>query len=76
MLASVRLELLPKSTVDIFLVIIEADGKEASIASGAVAASAALADAGIEMLGLVSSCSAVSFDHPFSFRLVLNVCRP
>ncbi|KAL1707270.1 3' exoribonuclease family, domain 1-domain-containing protein [Schizophyllum commune] len=58
LLASVRLELLPKSTVDIFLVIIEADGKEASIASGAVAASAALADAGIEMLGLVSSCSA------------------
>ncbi|KAL1694560.1 3' exoribonuclease family, domain 1-domain-containing protein [Schizophyllum commune] len=58
LLASVRLELLPKSTVDIFLVIIEADGKEASIASGVVAASAALADAGIEMLGLVSSCSA------------------
>ena len=71
-----RLELLPKSTVDIFLVIIEADGKEASIASGAVAASAALADAGIEMLGLVSSCSAVSFDYSSSFNLVLNARRP
>ena len=71
-----RLELLPKSTVDIFLVIIEADGKEASIASGTVAASAALAAAGSEMLGLVSSCSAVSVDHLSSCGLVLNACRP
>ncbi|TRM62499.1 3' exoribonuclease family, domain 1-domain-containing protein [Schizophyllum amplum] len=62
LLSSVRLELLPKSTVDIFLVIIEADGKEACIVNGAVAASAALADAGIEMLGLVSCCSAAVTD--------------
>ena len=59
MLSSVRLELLPKSTIDIFVTIIENDGIEGCIASGAVAASAALADAGIEMLGLVASCSAV-----------------
>ncbi|KAI0807497.1 mRNA transport regulator 3 [Fomes fomentarius] len=55
---AVRLELLPKSTVDIFITVIENDGIEGCIASGSVAASAALADAGIEMLGLVASCSA------------------
>lgn len=59
LLASVRLELLPKSTIDIFLTIIESDGVESCVASGTIAASTALADAGIEMLGLVMSCSAV-----------------
>ncbi|KNZ71781.1 Exosome complex component mtr3 [Termitomyces sp. J132] len=54
---SVRLELLPKSTIDVFLTIIEADGMEGCIASGVVAASTALADAGVEMLGLVMSCA-------------------
>lgn len=58
LLSSVRLELLPKSTIDIFIVIIEADGIEGCIASGSVAASTALADAGIEMFGLVVACSA------------------
>ncbi|KAH9926198.1 amino acid permease-domain-containing protein [Fomitopsis serialis] len=58
LLPAVRLELLPKSTIDIFLTIIENDGIEGCIASGSVAASAALADAGIEMLGLVMACSA------------------
>lgn len=56
---SVRLELLPKSTLDVFLIIIEADGIEGCIASGIVAASTALADAGVEMLGLVISCTSV-----------------
>ncbi|KAF5380932.1 hypothetical protein D9615_003980 [Tricholomella constricta] len=55
---SVRLELLPKSTIDIFLTVIEADGIEGCVASGIVAASTALADAGIEMIGLVMSCAA------------------
>lgn len=59
LLSSVRLELLPKSTIDIFITIIENDGIEGCIAAGSVAASAALADAGIDMLGLVVSCSAV-----------------
>jgi len=58
LLPSIRLELLPKSTIDIFLTIIENDGIDGCIASGAVAASTALADAGIEMLGLVIACSA------------------
>ncbi|PFH54325.1 hypothetical protein AMATHDRAFT_135473 [Amanita thiersii Skay4041] len=55
---SVRLELLPKSTVDVFITVIEADGLDACISSGVIAASTALADAGIEMIGLVTSCSA------------------
>ncbi|TBU50870.1 mRNA transport regulator 3 [Dichomitus squalens] len=58
LVSAVRLELLPKSTIDIFITVIENDGMEGCIASGSVAASAALADAGIEMLGLVASCSA------------------
>jgi exosome complex component MTR3 len=58
--SSVRLELLPKSTIDIFITVIEADGLESCIAVGSLAASTALADAGIEMFGLVMSCSAVN----------------
>ncbi|KAG7452493.1 mRNA transport regulator 3 [Guyanagaster necrorhizus] len=58
LLPSVRLELLPKSTIDVFIVIIESDGIEGCIASGSVAASTALADAGIEMFGLAVACSA------------------
>lgn len=58
---SVRLDLLPKSTIDIFITIIEADGLESCIAAGSLAATAALADAGIEIYGLVTSCSAVSW---------------
>ena len=61
LLSSVRLELLPKSTIDIFITVIENDGIEGCIASGSIAASTALADAGIEMLALVVSCSAVRF---------------
>jgi len=56
--SSIRLELFPKSTIDVFITIIENDGIEGCIASGSVAASTALADAGIEMLGLVTACSA------------------
>ncbi|KAJ3733040.1 3' exoribonuclease family, domain 1-domain-containing protein [Lentinula guzmanii] len=57
LLSSVQLEHFPKSTIDIFLVIIEADGIEGCIASGSIAASTALADAGIDMYGLVTSCA-------------------
>ncbi|KIJ69361.1 hypothetical protein HYDPIDRAFT_80696 [Hydnomerulius pinastri MD-312] len=57
-LSSVCLELFPKSTIDVFITVIENDGIEGCIASGSIAASTALADAGIEMLGLVASCSA------------------
>ncbi|EIM90041.1 ribosomal protein S5 domain 2-like protein [Stereum hirsutum FP-91666 SS1] len=54
---SVRLELLPKSVIDIFVTVIENDGTEGCVAAASLAASTALADAGIEMLGLVTSCS-------------------
>lgn len=57
--SSVRLELLPKSTIDIFITIIENDGIQGCVAAGSVAASTALADAGIELIGLVVSCAAV-----------------
>ncbi|KAF8314080.1 ribosomal protein S5 domain 2-like protein [Clavulina sp. PMI_390] len=55
---SIRLELFPKSTIDVFITVIEEDGEASCIASSTVAASAALADAGFEMLGLVASCAA------------------
>jgi len=55
-LPAVRLELLPKSSIDIFITILENDGLAGCVAAGSVAASTALAHAGVEMLGLVSSC--------------------
>ncbi|KAJ7709871.1 ribosomal protein S5 domain 2-like protein [Mycena rosella] len=58
LVSSVRLDLLPKSTIDIFITIIESDGLDGCVASGSVAASTALADAGIELFGLVTSCAA------------------
>ncbi|KAJ7285800.1 3' exoribonuclease family, domain 1-domain-containing protein [Mycena rebaudengoi] len=58
LVSSVRLELLPKSTIDIFITIIESDGLDGCVASGSVAASTALADAGIELIGLVTACAA------------------
>ncbi|KAJ7063324.1 ribosomal protein S5 domain 2-type protein [Mycena amicta] len=58
LISSVRLELLPKSTIDIFITIIECDGLQSCVAAGSIAASTALADAGIELFGLVVSCAA------------------
>ncbi|KAF8591995.1 ribosomal protein S5 domain 2-like protein [Ramaria rubella] len=55
---ALRLDLLPKSCIDVFITILENDGIEGCVASGSVAASTALADAGIEMFGLVMSCAA------------------
>lgn len=57
---AVRLELLPKSTIDVFISVLENDGIESCVAAASIAASAALADAGIEMFGLVVACAAVS----------------
>lgn len=59
---SLRLELLPKSCIDVFITILENDGIEGCVASGSVAASMALADAGIEMFGLVMSCAGSMMD--------------
>lgn len=63
--SSIRLELFPKSIIDVFLTVIESDGIEGSVAAGSVAASTALADAGIELFGLVVSCSAVRLPSRF-----------
>ncbi|KAI0302164.1 mRNA transport regulator 3 [Russula brevipes] len=54
---SVRLELLPKSVIDISITVIECDGIESCVSAATVAASTSLAKAGIEMLGLVVSCA-------------------
>ena len=58
------LELFPKLSIDVYIIILEADGLEGCVASGATAASAALADAGIDMLAMVMSCSAVRLCLP------------
>jgi len=62
-LASVRLETLPKATIDIFITIIETDGMEGCVAAGSIAASTALADAGIELFGIAVACSAVCLSN-------------
>ncbi|CAO3639920.1 unnamed protein product [Cunninghamella echinulata] len=61
---AVRLELIPKSAVDIYINVLENDGTNACLAASIIAASVALADAGIEMLDQVTACSAVfTKDH-------------
>ncbi|EJD02287.1 ribosomal protein S5 domain 2-like protein [Fomitiporia mediterranea MF3/22] len=57
---AIRLELIPKSSIDIFLFVIENDGIEGCVSAGAIAASTALAHARIDMLGLVVSCAAAT----------------
>lgn len=61
LLSSVRLEAFPKATIDVYITVIETDGIEGCVAAGSIAASTALAHAGIEVFGLVVSCSAVCF---------------
>jgi exosome complex component MTR3 len=74
LVSAVRLELFPKAVIDIFVTIIECDGLDSCIAAGTVACSTALANAGIEMFGLVVSCAAVrAGDHAFCTCLTLHV---
>mmetsp|Transcript_13373 Transcript_13373/g.22238 ORF Transcript_13373/g.22238 Transcript_13373/m.22238 type:complete len:297 (-) Transcript_13373:93-983(-) len=57
---SVRLDRLPKCVVDVFVLVLQSDG---SVLPAAItAASLALADAGIELFDLVSSCSVAVVD--------------
>lgn len=65
LLPAVQLHLFPKSTIDVFITIIENDGLESCVASASMAASTALADAGIEMLGMVVACCSVSSSSRF-----------
>jgi len=59
---SIRLDTFPKSTLDVYALVLEDDG---SVLSAAITcASLAIADAGIEMYDLVSACSAAQVeDH-------------
>ena len=56
---SIRLDLLPKSTIDIYISVLENDGMASCLAAAITCASVAVADAGIEMLDQVAACSAV-----------------
>ncbi|KAJ1564339.1 3'-5'-exoribonuclease [Nowakowskiella sp. JEL0078] len=70
---SVRLDLYPKSAIDVFVHVIESDGVAASFAAAVNAATLALADAGIEMLDFVVAASVVSVNiNLFYFLLSDN----
>jgi hypothetical protein len=72
LLPSIRLDLFPKSTIDVFVTVLENDGIEGCVAAGAIASSTALADAGIEMLGLVTSCAASTIKQSGTPTLYLD----
>eukprot|EP00562_Extubocellulus_spinifer_P007769 CAMPEP_0178507044 /NCGR_PEP_ID=MMETSP0696-20121128/20011_1 /TAXON_ID=265572 /ORGANISM="Extubocellulus spinifer, Strain CCMP396" /LENGTH=329 /DNA_ID=CAMNT_0020136509 /DNA_START=249 /DNA_END=1238 /DNA_ORIENTATION=+ len=57
---TIRLDRLPKSVVDVFVLVLQSDGSV--LPSAITAASLALADAGIELFDLVSSCSVAVID--------------
>lgn len=55
LLPALRLELLPKASIEVFVTVLEADApEEGTVAAAVTAASTALAQAGIEMYGLVA----------------------
>ncbi|KAI8973540.1 ribosomal protein S5 domain 2-type protein [Mycotypha africana] len=56
---AVRVELLPKSAIDIYINVLENDGTTSCLAAAIIAASVSLADAGIEMFDQVTACSTV-----------------
>ncbi|KAI8072378.1 ribosomal protein S5 domain 2-type protein [Gongronella butleri] len=56
---AVRVDLIPKSAVDIYINVLESDGDNACLAAAIIVASIALTDAGIEMYDQVTACSAL-----------------
>ena len=61
LLSAIRLDLLPKASIDVYVTILDLDTSVSGcIALAVTGASASLADAGIEMYGLVTGSSAVS----------------
>ncbi|KAK9899476.1 ribosomal protein S5 domain 2-like protein [Cystobasidium minutum MCA 4210] len=58
LIPSLRLDLLPKSAIDLYVTILECDGPLDDMSSGVTAASVALAQAGVQMYGFVVGCSA------------------
>ncbi|CAD6906297.1 unnamed protein product, partial [Tilletia laevis] len=62
LLPSIRLDLLPKATLDIFITVLEADAlDEGCAAASATLASTALADAGVDLYGLVVGSTAAYY---------------
>lgn len=57
---AIRLDLVPKSSIDVYVNVLENDGTSSSLAAAISAASVALADAGIEMYDQVAASSIVS----------------
>ncbi|KAI8902901.1 3' exoribonuclease family, domain 1-domain-containing protein [Globomyces pollinis-pini] len=55
---AIQVELFPKSRVDVYVLVLESDGCNASLAAAITCASMALANAGIAMFDLVTGCSA------------------
>ncbi|CAG8627212.1 9654_t:CDS:2 [Ambispora leptoticha] len=55
---SLRLDLLPKSTIDVYVSVIQNDGTASCLAAAITCASMALTDAGIEMVDQVAACAA------------------
>ncbi|KAG9288643.1 hypothetical protein G9A89_006744 [Geosiphon pyriformis] len=55
---SIRLDLLPKATIDVYVSVLQNDGTASCLAAAITCASMALTDAGIEMLDQVAACSA------------------
>jgi exosome complex component MTR3 len=58
---SIQLDKIPKSSVDVFALILESGGSDLAVAI--TAASVALADASIELFDLVPACQVVRFTH-------------
>lgn len=56
---AIRLDLLPKSTIDVFVQVLESDGSAACLAAAITCASMALANAGVEMFDVVAGCAVV-----------------
>lgn len=59
---SVIVETFPKTQVDVYLTVMDSDGSGAHVSACVMAASAALARAGIECRDLVTACHAVRID--------------
>jgi exosome complex component RRP41 len=64
-------EFYPRSTIDIFVEILQADAGTRS--AGINAASVALADAGVPMRGLISSCAVGKVDDTVILDLAMDV---
>ena len=70
--SAVRLGSFPKAVVDVYCLVLEAGGSELAVAI--TASSLALADAGVEMTGLVSACCIVRACVRVCARACVRAC--